>query len=330
MYYRRLGQICLSLLSLLTLFLLAPARPVYAESSQGDEVVVGDDLTLHAGEHIDGDVVILGGSLTMEADSRVEGSITAFGGRLEIDGTVQGDLVAFGANVDLGAHARITGEVVALGGQLYRAEGSQTGDVVKGLSIDDIESWRRLRLPSLPVRLVPRSWSAIGITLITIVGALIVALLGVVIVSLWPDQTARVGETVLTAPLPSLGVGCLLYPLAGSLTVFVLLTLCLAPFAPVVVLLLVTASLFGWVALGTLLGRWLVRTSSWRQATPLLAAGSGVFVLSVVAAVAGVIPVLGILLIFGAASIGLGAVVLSRFGTSRYRRRPSAEPPAEA
>ena len=172
MYYRRLGQICLSLLSLLTLFLLAPARPVYAESSQGDEVVVGDDLTLHAGEHIDGDVVILGGSLTMEADSRVEGSITAFGGRLEIDGTVQGDLVAFGANVDLGAHARITGEVVALGGQLYRAEGSQTGDVVKGLSIDDIESWRRLRLPSLPVRLVPRSWSAIGITLITIVGIL--------------------------------------------------------------------------------------------------------------------------------------------------------------
>jgi amino acid permease len=57
--------------------------------------------------------------------------------------------------------------------------------------------------------------------------------------------------------------------------------------------------------------------------------GTGVFFITLVAALVGVIPCLGALLVFGAACTGLGAVALSRFGTTSYRRRSDA-PPAEA
>jgi hypothetical protein len=145
------------------------------------------------------------------------------------------------------------------------------------------------------------------------------ALLGVAVVTFWPAQTNQVGETIVLAPLPSLGVGCLLYPLAGSLSFFLLLTLCLSPFAPAVVLLLVAASLFGWIALGTLWGRWLARRLNWRGATPPLTVGVGTFTLTIILTLVGAFPCLGPLLVLGAASLSLGAVALSRFGTSRYR-----------
>jgi hypothetical protein len=148
-------------------------------------------------------------------------------------------------------------------------------------------------------------------------------------VTFWPSQTDRVIKTVVTKSLPSLSVGCLLYPLAGSLTFFLLITLCLAPFTPFVVLLLVVASLFGWIALGTLLGRWLVRRLGWRGTTPVIAAGTGAFALTFGAALVGTVPCLGPLLVLVIASTGLGAVALSRFGISRVPDRPQLEPPLE-
>ena len=156
--------------------------------------------------------------------------------------------------------------------------------------------------------------------------ALILAALGAAISIFWPGQTTQVAETILNAPLPSLGVGCLLYPLAATLTVVVLITICLAPIAPVVILLVVAISLFGWVALGRLLGRWLARSTGWQGATRLAVTGVGVFILTIVAAIAGAIPCLGPILVLGATSVGAGAVTLSRFGTSRPGSPPSEVP----
>jgi hypothetical protein len=321
MQHRRL---LVGLLSLVTLLLLTPVRPLYAAPNPEDEVVLGDDLTLQEGERVDGDLVIINGDLSMQPGSRVEGSITVLRGGVEIDGTVEGDVVALLGDVNLEAGARVDGDVIALGGRVWKAEGAQTGKVVEGLAIQIPQLWQGLRPPLFGLN----DWD-IWTALTTLVSALIMAGLGMAIVTFWPTQTAQVAETIASAPLPSLGVGCLLYPLAGSLAVFVLLTICLAPFVPVVVLLVVAASLLGWVALGILGGRWLARGLGWRRATPLAAAGVGVFALSIAAAVAGAVPCLGSILVLGAASIGLGAVALSRFGTSPHGSR-AAEPSVEA
>ena len=327
MCYRKLGT---ALLCLMLLQLFVPAQPLYAAPRQGDELVFGDDLTLGEGERIDGDLVMFGGNLTMRQGSRVEGSVTVFGGRAEIDGTVRGEVVAFGGNLVLGTHARVGGEVVAIGSRVERAEGAETGNVVQGFTLDRAEFWRQLRLPFLSLRFGSRSniWN----TLFTLFFALFAGLLGVLIVNVWPEQSAQVRLTILTAPWPSLIVGFLLYPLAGSLSLFLLITVCLAPFVPVVVIVLVAASLFGWVALGTLWGRWLMRLFKARRATPAMVTGIGVFTLSLVAAAIGAFPCLGPLLSLAMSGIGLGAVVLSRFGTTNYGKTPAQiepVPPAD-
>jgi hypothetical protein len=329
MILMHLRRFFVSLFGIVTLLLLTPARPLHAAPNQEDEVILGGDLTLHAEEHIDGDLVIIGGDLNMRSGSHVTGSVTVLGGRVEINGTVEGDLVAVGGDITLGANARIQRDVIALGGRVHRAEGAQTGKVVEGLVIRNLRFWQGLPLPLLSPSVGTGPGYGIWATVATLVGALIIAMLGAAISTFWPTQTTQVTETILTAPLPSLGIGCLLYPLVASLTVFILLTICLAPFAPVVILLAVAATLFGWVALGRLSGRQLARWAGWRGATPLAATGVGVFALTVLAAVAGAIPCLGPILVIGVASIGMGAVALSRFGTSPYRS-PSAEPPAEA
>ena len=307
----------LGILGIVTLLLLISVKPVQAAPNPGDEVVLGDDLTLREGEHVDGDVVIIGGNLTMESGSRVEGSVTVLGGRARVNGTVEGDLVALGGGVDLGAQARINGDTVALGGRVRQAPGAQTGDIVVGPAI------RNFRIPFFSLNLAARPRSLVGATVATLVVASIMALLGIAVGAFWPSQTAQVGETILTAPLPSLGVGCLVYPLSASLAVFVAITICLAPFVPVVALVVVAASLFGWVSLGMLFGRWLARSFGWRGSTPLTVTGVGVFALTIVAAVVGALPCLGPILVLGAASIGVGAVALSRFGTSRPGSRPA-------
>ncbi len=307
------------LLGLLALLLL-PTRPLYAAPQQDSEVILGDDLTLREGEHIDGDLVMLGGNLDMRAGSRVEGSITLFGGHVEVDGTVRGELIALGGNVILGHRARIQGKVMTLGGSVSQATGARTGEIVKG-PVEKVDQWR---WPLFWTGAEHRFWSIVGSAVLTFMSALIMALLGIAVVTFWPTQTNQVGQTIIMTPLPSLGVGCLLYPLAGSLSFFLLLTLCLSPFAPVVALSLVAASLFGWIALGTLWGRWLVRWLGWQRATPPLTVGIGTFTLTIMLAIVGAIPCLGPLLVISIASLSLGAVALSRLGTSRYRGRPQA------
>lgn len=320
MWYRRFTII---LFGLATLLFLTPVRPVQAAPIQDDQVILGDDATLVEGEHVDGDLVVVGGDLTMRVGSRVAGNAAVIGGEARVDGTVGGDLVAFGGNITLGNGARVEGDVVALGGRVHRAEGAQVGSVVEGPNIGTSRFWRSVRVPIFG-GVGFRPGSAVWFTISALVGAAVLAFIGMAVITFWPTQTAEVGRTIVAAPVPSLGIGCLTYPLSVVIALFILITICLAPFVPVLVLLVVAAGLFGWIALGTLLGRWLARATGWRTATPAAVAGLGVFALSILAVVLGEIPCLGTLAVIGAASIGLGAVALSRFGTRRY-----GVPPAE-
>jgi hypothetical protein len=326
MHYKRFLVVLLSITAVL---LLLPARPAHAAPLQEDEVIFGDSLTLVEGERIDGDLVIIGGELTMRVDSRVDGSVTVVGGPADVNGRIDGDLVVVGATIDLGENARVDGDVVSIGGRVEKAPGAQTGDVVQGLDLENIRAWRDIRLPFTSPDVGFRPRSVIWSTITTLGGSFLLALLGMVIVALWPSQTNEVGRTIVSAPVPSTGLGCLIYPLALSLALFILITICLAPFVPVVVLLLIVAILFGWIALGSLFGRWLARALGWHTASPVAATGLGVFALSILGAIVGAIPCLGSLLVLFISSAGLGAVVLSRFGTQHYGARPEAPvPPA--
>jgi hypothetical protein len=308
----------MALLISITLLLLIPVSLVQAAPTQNDEVTIGEDVVLREGERIAGELVVIGGNLTMQEDSLVTGNAAVVGGTATVDGTVLGDLVALGGDVTVGDQASVKGDVVALGGRVHRAEGADIGSVVQGPGLGTESFWRSLSFPAFTSDIGFRPGSMIASTVSTLFGAVFLALIGMAVYSFWPTQTAEVGRTIVTAPLPSLGVGCVVYPVAAMISFFILITICLAIFVPVVVLLVVAAGLFGWIALGVLLGRWLAQVTGWKTATPAVVAGVGVFVMSILGGILTEIPCLGSLVVFGAASIALGAVVLSRFGTRRY------------
>jgi len=77
------------------------------------------------------------------------------------------------------------------------------------------------------------------------------------------------------------------------------------------------AMLFGWLALGMITGRQISRWLNQRWSDPVNA-GVGSIVLSLVASMANIIPCVGWIVGFLISVIGLGAVVITRFGTQFY------------
>jgi hypothetical protein len=328
---------------LLALLLIAPAGPVLANGGEG-VVIFGKDFTLESGEELDGDLVVFGGNVVLEEDSFVDGTVFIMGGSATVAGKVDNELVAFGSNVELKSTAFIGSDVVAWGGQLERAEGAVVkGNVLKGVATDFFRGPRIVRVvpfPSTP-DIVPLEagsrffFNTVMDILKAIVTALALMALGLLVVLFLPRQTETVAQAVLTAPLPSLGVGFLTAVVAVGLTVLLTITICLSPIALFIGLITTVAGFFGWISVGLLVGQKLLEGLQVREPAPLVAVVIGVLLISLISA----LPCLGFFVFVGVVSLGLGGVVLTRFGTMSYLEGPPAasyleptepQPPAAA
>jgi hypothetical protein len=153
--------------------------------------------------------------------------------------------------------------------------------------------------------------------------ALALAALGLLVVLFWPKQTEVVGRAVFAAPLPSAGVGLLTGVVAVVLIILLAITICLSPVAFLLGVAMLVAGLFGWVAIGLLVGRRLLEAFNVKGITSLMAVAAGTLLISVLRAV----PCLGAIMGFVVGCAGLGAVVLTRFGRQAYPL-PTHVPPA--
>jgi purine-cytosine permease-like protein len=99
------------------------------------------------------------------------------------------------------------------------------------------------------------------------------------------------------------------------------ITICLSPAAVLVALALSAAGLLGWLAVGARIGRRFLRALKAGKVTPLWSASLGTLIITLVAvglSNAFCLSPLGWLLTFLVGCFGLGAVVLTRFGTVHY------------
>ena len=164
-----------------------------------------------------------------------------------------------------------------------------------------------------------RTWSAGASPVLSWLGswlrgfgsALVLALLALLAVTLWPRQTDLIADTVWHSPAASLGVGLLTYLVVLGLVVLLIITICLSP---LLVLATAAAFLIGWIALGWLVGRRLLQALKAKEVAPIWEAALGVFLLTLL----GTVPCIGWLAWVVGGAFGLGAVVLTRFGTRRY------------
>ncbi len=340
------------LILLLAAGLLLPTTPALADGDPpGDDGVViwNEDYRLEEDKRLDGDLVIFNGDATLEAGSRVEGSVIIWNGSAEVAGTVGGDVVVSGGDIHLDDDAWVEGDVVCSWNcDLEREEEARVdGGIVEGMPLRGFR-FDRLRGFPVPVPSPPTSWVSsprrvLEWTLMVIRGViavLVVAAVAGLVALIWPQPTAQVGRAVVEAPWPSFGIGLLTIIAATVLIVALIITLCLSPLAALAALILGAAGLFGWISIGAVVGERLLQALNAREIAPLWAAGLGTLVITLIStglSTASCLAPLGWFVIFVLGCLGLGAVVLTRFGTTAYApstssghrpSRPTPSPPA--
>lgn len=313
-------NISLALLVFLALA-LATAAPAFAEGTQrGGRFCAGNSLTLESKESMES-LVALGCNVTIQQGATVQNDLASFGGNVSIEGTVGGDIVMFGGNLSLDETAVVNGAITLMGGNLQRTPGA----TVQG----GINQNRGNVAPVAPIApiapLHPFATNPFfrpfmyGFDLLGgIVTALAFAALGALVVIFAPNPTRRISEAAQAKPFNTAGVGCLTLILLPILSLLLLITLIGIPVALILGLLSAIAWIFGSIGVGLLAGEKILQAFKARDILPVVAVILGVVVLMVV----GQVPILGWLISFIVGLIGLGAVVLTRFGTRPYPLPP--------
>ncbi len=321
---------------LVIMLLLIPVTPALADGAPpGDGVVIWNkDYTLRENEVLNGDLVVLTGDVSLERNSYVEGSVVIWNGNAEVAGTIEGDLVVSGGDIHLFNEAVVKGQVVCSWKcELGREPDARVdGGVIEGMP------WRGFRFerkgePSIPLApfefWVTGPEEAVRWTLGAIrnlAAILVVAVVAGLVALVLPNQIAQVSRTVMVAPLPCLGFGVLTVIATVVAVILLAITICLSPLAALVALALGMTGLFGWIGIGALLGERLLKALNVSEVVPMVTAGVGTLLITLIGAglsLSFCLAPFGWFINFIVGCIGLGAVVLTRFGTAEYVSRLS-------
>jgi hypothetical protein len=323
---------------ILLIALFVPLQSASADGLTDGQVIFGSNYTLKSGESLTGDLLVFGGSVTVEADARVSGNIVLFGGSLTIAGEVTGDLVLVGGSGLLQSTAVVGGDLNTVGGSFQTESGARVLGVTNNftsppsISYDLPTQITPPEIPNIPGNISQAIKSSINFNPFSefvwlFMKSLGWAALAALVMLFFDNHTRRVSRAVLHQPVIGGSLGLLTLLVASVLTVILSITIILIPVALIGLLVLAFAIAFGWIAIGLEVGQRMSRAFHQEWALPLSAA-LGTFVLNFVAFGIGFIACVGWLVPFLIGMLGLGAVLLSRFGTQPYP--PTEIPPAEA
>lgn len=325
-------------LLLLTLLIL-PSSAVHAQDPvhNGDVVLFGQNYTLGEGETLNGSLAVFGGNIEIEEDAEVngsaaifggnfsiaegtviEGDIAVFGGNLSISGEIEGDIVIFGGQALLEEDAVVNGDIATFGGQVTQEPGAEvTGDITENAppSIDVPNIPDAPETPDIPtppqvnVNVNP-FWNAVG----KFGQAVVIAAIGMLLALFLQPQLDRAANTMVRQPLMAGGYGLLTFIVLPVVLVVMTITLVLIPVVVIVVMLVPLAWLFGVIALGQEVGDRFAKAINQVWA-PVLSTGFGTFLLMLVVGFMELIPCVGWIPSALVALLGIGATIMTVFGT---------------
>ncbi len=319
-----------------------------ADETADSVVLFGCGALIQNGARVRKDVVSFGGQVVIEQGARVEDDVVVFGGdarfvsrrsttenvdqslaqvqtgSVRIAGQVDRDVVVFGGNVILEPTAVIGRDVTVIGGTVDKKEGA----VVRGKTErvtdpkDPRFQWRSGSPFLLPFRYGDWSFfngwsfwdSAFGWFFKNLVNTLALAALGALILVFLPTQLNQVAQVAQKSAAPSLGVGCLTWLVVPPLIVLFVITCLGIPLSLVLGVAFVAAIVLGWIAISVIIGERLLNAFKAKNIVPILSMIVGVIALWLVTSV----PVVGWVVWLFIATLAVGAVVLTRFGTRPY------------
>ncbi len=284
----------------------------------GDQIVLANTYRLESGDELTGNLAVIGGTASLEEGSSMTGDVFLTGGTITVSGTVNGDFIAIGGAVNIEDTAVVNGNISLIGATLKNSPLAEINGEITEQSPKffdfDFSTPNGIKLPFSPLQ------TPLTRMLQASLQALAMAALAVILGLLFPQQIKRIGNTVSREPLITGGVGLLSVVIAAILLVLFTVTIILIPVTLLSAILLGIAFLFGWVAVGYEVGQLIAGLfkTTWHSS---IAAGIGVLLLGLVTGFATLIPCMGWLVGFIVAIVGLGAVVISRFGSSKYANK---------
>lgn len=315
------------------------------QTLDGDLAVFGGNVTTEPDSMVKGDMIVFGGNVT--ANGTVDGDVAAIGGNVTINGRVNGDIGSMGGNVTVSESATVEGDIATFGGRADVAEGA---DVRGGVASPHTFEFDGDNFDGTPPK-APRpdfgpdhssDWPfggifgwlgrVIGGIFRTVALLVTVGLISWLVAAFLPEQMMTVRNTLSDSTAISFGMGLLTTLVAVFVGGILFITICLA-FIPIIAwIVLAIAALFGWIVIGHILGERLLAATGRHDSSLVASTLVGVLVLTLLTnmPVIGEIPCIGWLLGFLGAVIGiilsitgLGAVLLTRFGTRPYPAAPA-------
>jgi hypothetical protein len=293
--------------------------------------------------HLIGSRIAIGRSVTIDRSEEVRDGVFVVGGDVRVNGRVREAIVAVGGNVELGPEADVLGDVVLVGGTLARAPDAR---IFGNVSYVSFGSW----WPHWTFNWgfdEPRFWSWLGFAAATARLA-VLAVLMAFIVLVARARVARVGRAAAAEPARALLVGLaaevLFVPLLMIVSIALALTIIGIPLVallvPFAVLAAIATALLGFTALACRLGEWIEDRLGLRIPSAIVATAIGFLVIIGPAFLARMVNVgpaplgaaalsllaVGVLLEFGAWTMGLGATLMTGFG--RWSTTPPPIPTA--
>jgi cytoskeletal protein CcmA (bactofilin family) len=338
---RLVNRMAYRMLAALLVVLVALAAAPHAWAAPVGKDVVDQNLVVAQGETLQGDVNVTNGDLTVYGT--IDGKATIVNGKASIYGTVNGDLtVITGGNITLFAGSYVDGNVVDMGGEVVKDSAATiTGSVgtidnpIEGIGnmlnanqdqIGSAGAWADRMNPFNRMG----SWLFLG-GLSTVLLVFSVGLAALV-----PRRIGISSATLESEPGPSVAVGIiasiLLAPIAGIITAALAITVIGIVLIPVVWIAVGVVYLYGFVIVAQWLGKRihdsahrpdieaaLARKSSQSAmlVMEVLLGAAAILACTILPAifVSGWISILMLGMLYVLSCIGLGAGLLSKFGT---------------
>jgi hypothetical protein len=261
-------------------------------------IAAGGQVTVNA--PVKGDVIAAGGQVTLNSD--VGGKVVAAGGSVTLNGNVGTNAVLTGGDVTLGSESSVARDAMISGGNVVNK-----GDVAGTLSVKANTFSNEGSAGTLDVELQQRGMRA-G-TLLSLFGILFTVgllILGLVLIRVTPHRFGAVVTEITASPLLAVVAG-FVGIIAGFIIVILLaITLVLLPLALFLGLIGAMALLLSTLFTSSALGRW-IGTLAKKEFSPYVAFLIGFVILNILFR----IPVVGIILLVIAVSIGFGAMLLA-------------------
>ncbi len=249
-------------------------------------------------------IVKIGSDITIDAGQKIN-SVVTIGGQITVKGSVEKSAVAIGGSVVLTKTAIVKGNVVSLGGVIVMARDAEVGGDLTEINSSNLYETLATALSS-----EWEGWSWI-FAVISLSIFLVILVLALLISALLPKPVRIVSEAIRENTFKVVLCGILGLVLIAPLALLLTISVVGIALIPLEVIVVVCSVLLGFIAVGKLIGAKVLRLFKRPDSGIVRETFWGLLILWLI----GWIPYIGWMVKAIAIVIGLGAALVSRFGT---------------